>query len=353
MKRITVVTGMFFLTLSLHAQPYLSRVAGFLAGGVNDATEITKAYVAPWANMYATSLSAGWYNTARPHKLGGFDITLTGNTVIAPSAERTFDISKLNLTHTAVHPGSSSLSPTIAGKRTDGPSMDIFSGTDTVANVYKMPKGSGLPFVITPMLQAGVGLIKGTEIMIRYSPPINYGKTGKMDMWGVGLKHSLFQWIPVLNHLPVDMSLMLSYNRFNTGCDISFRPTNFVYDADVPLAFDDQKMQMTLQAGTANLLVSTTLPLVNFYGGVGYAITRADIKLSGTYPVPTLDPATQTMVVHSANLAKDPYNMKLETRSDLRYTLGMRIKFGLLTIHADYTYAYYSIVSTGIGLSFR
>jgi len=31
----------------------------------------------------------------------------------------------------------------------------------------------------------------------------------------------------------------------------------------------------------------------------------------------------------------------------------MRIKFGLLTIHADYTYAYYSIVSTGIGLSFR
>ncbi|MFW5821360.1 MAG: DUF6588 family protein [Bacteroidota bacterium] len=43
----------------------------------------------------------------------------------------------------------------------------------------------------------------------------------------------------------------------------------------------------------------------------------------------------------------------MENTKDLRLNIGMRIKLGVLTIHGDYTKANYSMVTAGIGISFR
>ena len=112
---------------------------------------------------------------------------------------------------------------------------------------------------------------------------------------------------------------------------------------------------MSLGVWTTNLLISTTLPIINVYGGIGYTGTTANLKLAGSYPIPTgdIDPATQHLLIHLADVQKDPINMKIDTRSALRYNIGVRLKFGVLTWHVDYTYAYYSMISTGLGISFR
>jgi hypothetical protein len=357
MKRIPFSLLAVFTATTLFSQSRFVQT-DFLIGGVNDAQKLFTAYITPWANMFGTSLSGGWYNTAKPHKLLGFDLTITANCAIAPSAEKTFDISTLGLQTLQVNPASASaITPTIAGSiLKDGPSMDVVTNLGTVSNAFKMPKGTGIPITLLPMAQLGIGFIKGTEFMVRYGPPINYGKSGTMDLWGVGVKHSIFQYLPASKAIPLDVSVMFGYTKFHTGSNVNFRPTYKIdYDADVPASFNDQKMQMTVGVWTANLLISTTLPLINVYGGIGYAGTSTNLKLAGSYPIPSgdIDAGTQHLLIHLTDIKKDPVNMKIDTKSAMRYNLGVRLKFGILTWHVDYTYAYYSMVSTGLGISFR
>jgi hypothetical protein len=44
-------------------------------------------------------MTGGWYNTAKPHKLGGFDLTVTLNTASVPNGSKTFDVDELGLSN--------------------------------------------------------------------------------------------------------------------------------------------------------------------------------------------------------------------------------------------------------------
>src|ERR1035437_6771604 len=69
----------------------------FLKSAPVDGTKFLQAYISPWANAFGAGLNGGWYNTAKPHKLGGFDITTSINIAMVPSSEDKFDISKIGL----------------------------------------------------------------------------------------------------------------------------------------------------------------------------------------------------------------------------------------------------------------
>lgn len=58
----------------------------FIYGGVDDAEKILQEYLKPFANIIGSDLNAGWYNTARPHQLGGLDITATVSWATAPAS---------------------------------------------------------------------------------------------------------------------------------------------------------------------------------------------------------------------------------------------------------------------------
>jgi hypothetical protein len=108
------------------------------------------------------------------------------------------------------------MSPTIAGKNKQGPLMQYnFNGYSDIA--FSLPKGTGNPYMPTPMLQLGIGLIKETEIMGRYMPTFSYGDS-KIGMWGIGLKHSVSQWVPFLKKIPVlNVSIMGGYTKLNSN----------------------------------------------------------------------------------------------------------------------------------------
>ncbi len=48
-----------------------------------------------------------------------------------------------------------------------------------------MPKGLNIPLLPIPMLQAGIGLIKNTEIDVRFMPEIEM-KGVSTDLFGIG-----------------------------------------------------------------------------------------------------------------------------------------------------------------------
>ena len=58
----------------------------FLRSIPSDGVKYLQAYVSPWANAFGAGLNGGWYNTAKPHKLGGFDITINASMGIVPTS---------------------------------------------------------------------------------------------------------------------------------------------------------------------------------------------------------------------------------------------------------------------------
>ena len=110
----------------------------FLRSAPIDGAKFIQAYISPWANAFGGGLSSGWYNTAKPHKLGGFDITTGINAGMVPSSDDQFDISKIGLSSSLTGTGMTS---TISGPDKPGPLMSYNSGGYTLAS-FNAPSGT-------------------------------------------------------------------------------------------------------------------------------------------------------------------------------------------------------------------
>ena len=334
----------------------MKNIGQFTAGGVDDANKLVKAYLTPWANALGTSLSGGWYNTAKVHKLGGFDLTFTMNMAFVPQEDKTFDLSKLELSAGASYSGNTA--PTAAGKAKAGPELSYYG-----IPLYRTPKGTGLGFIPSPMLQAGIGLVKGTEIDGRYMPGADLGSLGSFGLWGIGLKHDILQWLPLASKLPaLNVSIQGGYTKLSYRKALSFQPEDMGVDAgnvqtSSDITFDDQELDLYVKSFTANLLVSVNLPVISFFGGIGIANTKTDLGMKGYYPVPTVDNHGDLIVTDASVGNADPISLDIKNNNGSptkpRFNVGLRFKMGPITIHGDYTKANYSNVTAGLGISFR
>ena len=73
---------------------FTSYSQSILPEDIAQGEQLIEAYFTPMAESFGASLNNGWYNTAKPHSLGGFDLTFTVNTVIIPNSAKTFNIKK-------------------------------------------------------------------------------------------------------------------------------------------------------------------------------------------------------------------------------------------------------------------
>ncbi len=336
----------------------------FLKGGPADAQALFQEYLSPYANILGADLNAGWYNSAKPHKLGGFDLTITFNTAWAPPAARTFDVSTLTLS-----PGSNivgdPISPTIAGKLNATPPTlqyyETFGATQVKVAEFDLPKGTGVNMIPLPMAQLTIGLPFGTDVSVRYLPDLPLGKAGTIGLWGVGGRHSILQHIPALKKLPIiDITAQGGYTKLTTFANLDYQPADLVTADHNHVTdnnqFADQKLEMIASAWTVNLIFSQTLPIISFYQGIGFSNSAVDLGIKGFYPFPsvaTSGPQAGEVVVTDADVIENPFQFEMQNNKDLRLNAGFRLKLGVLTIQFDYTKANYSVFTTGIGISFR
>lgn len=368
-RRTILVVLMCTLFTMSYAQ--LSDIGAVLGGGTADAKMLLKEYITPYANSLGANLNGGWYNTAKPHKLGGFDLTFSISAAIVPVGDRAFNLDDLvfNTGDPNITVDATGSTPTAAGKSKAGPSITYTYDDGILPPVqlasYNMPKGTGVYYFPSPMIQAGVGLPKGTELMGRYMPQTKLGLKGgtKAGLWGIGLKHSISQWIPGLSKVPVfDMSLMGGYSRLSLSSGINVDPTTLGMDDNTTAAvsFEKQSLDMMVSGYTINLLLSADLKIICFYGGAGISSSKTNLKLNGYYPAPHLLADADFGSVTDASvqaLGKNPIDIDIESKDGSatkpRLNVGFRLKFAVVTIHADYTYANYSLITAGLGISFR
>jgi hypothetical protein len=338
-----------------------SQIEGdFLKGGLNDGMKLMEAYISPWAKAFGAGFSGGWYNTAKPHKLGGFDITVTVSTGMVPESETSFDINDLDFSRlTLVNPSGPSISPTIAGNNSSGPMLNYMVDVPGYSPVelarFTTPAGTGVGIVPVPMAQVGIGLPLGTELKGRFIPKLDI-RDGDISMWGIGLKHSIMQYLPGNKLLPFDVSLFGGFTKMTGNMPIDVQPDSYANFTTYTFAdFADQMVSATVTGWNASVIASLNIPILTVYGGLGYASSRTTIDLLGKYPMPVADPtiSTTSPVYKDSGVITEVEGIDIEDFSGLRANIGLRVKFAVITIHADYTRSQYNVFSAGLGISFR
>lgn len=346
-----LIISLFVFSLASYSQ---FKDVDFLRSAPADGGKYLQAYMTPFANAFGAGLNGGWYNTAKPHKFGGFDITLSASAGIVPTSAETFDVTKIGLSSSLTGTGMAS---TVAGPDKSGPLMTYKVNGVTLAT-FNAPKGTNWRYVPVPTAQVGIGLPMGTELKIRYIPKITVQK-GNVSLWGVGIMHSIMQYIPGHKALPLDVSLFAGFTKIEANVPIDLQPEqgNSLYTApyDIATSFNSQNLKIAVQALNISAIASLNLPVITFYGGLGYCKTKTIMDLSGNFPTPTPVGTAPYYQYNNTGVKKgtDFPNLDIENFSGLRANIGFRIKLAIVTIHADYTRAQYNVLSTGLGFSFR
>jgi hypothetical protein len=334
----------------------------FVYGGMEDAEIILQAYLKPYANVLGSDLNAGWYNTARPHRLGGLDVTATVSWAKAPASLQNYDMNQLEL-NGRLDETYPSLAPTIAGSQEIRPQLSYSQTVElspgNVSDVeyarYTAPNGTGIDFFPLPMAQLTVGLPLGSDISVRFIPVVGYRDYGSIGLWGVGGRHSLSQWIPLLNQLDfLDLAVQGGYTKVTSTVHVSVEPLATVdIDRYPDTNWNDQFVIQKVDGWTMNLISSQTFSVLTLYQGIGYASSLVQVMLQGHFPVHSVFTDGDNLGLTTYEVLEDPVRMKFKNFNNLRLNLGVRLKFGLFTLHYDFTHTLYATHSVGLGVSFN
>ena len=317
----------------------------------SDAEDMMEEYLNPSAKALGNGLNAGWYNTAKPHKFPGFDITVGSALVFVPDEDYEFDLNELDLN--SVNVVDKNISPTIAGEK-DGVSLE----NDTYSELtFNTPDGADLATVPVPSLKVGVGVpfLDGTELMGRYIPKLDFDQA-KVGLWGIGAKYDVIQHVPIAKRVPaLNVSVMAAYTNLSASKDVSYTPEDMGVDEMVS-GFDNQSIDLNTESFTANAIASIDIPVVTVFASAGVTSNTSSLELLGNYPVSvSIHDETGNLTVKDEDVEKNPVSLKFEDNADMipRLNAGVRFKLAVVTLHVDYTYSAYSMVSGGVGISFR
>jgi opacity protein-like surface antigen len=360
-----VATGVIVAaTTSAFAQ---GDAAVLLRAGQADANALFNGYMGPLMKSFGAGLNSGWFQTAKPHGIGGFDITVSANLTFAPTADQSFSLNGLQKVRPQA--GQPDMSPTIFGSG-DASKIEVidkspFTGNDTAIAQFDLPEGIGTNIFAVPTAQLSVGVGFGTDIAIRFVPSLSLGDAG-IGLFGFAVKHDFKQWIPGMKDLPFDMSAMFGYTtmssdvKFSGSSSLKPQQDSNIYNPDPSKNYNNQKAEFKSSAWTANVIISKKLGPFTPYVGLGYQNASTDLKILGDYPVTVPNSIAQATNPLDPSFGKparieeikDPVTISGDI-SGFRANAGFRLKLAVLTFHADYTFGEYRVISAGIGLNLQ
>lgn len=359
----TILGGLLLgFMIATPAKSQFTDIGAFLDAGAEDASILTKEYLKPFPTGFGTGLNAGFTESASPKKLFGFSLQIRPSVAVVPSSAQSFDVSQLGLQKIRVASGENPIAQTISGSKGSGPLLEIFDDPNdpnrNKLGEINMPGGTGFSFVPTPIVQASIGLIKKTDVTVRYLPETGISDFGDISILGGAIKHELGQYIPGGKLLPVDISLMVGFNQISINGNLDVPRGNRTRDTTDPTLvsnpnpnFDDQQVKTTTNTFVVNALVGKTLPFISVYGGLGFQNASFDLKVNGDYPVDSFDP--NNPLTSSYRVVTDPFGYEQSSESNIHMLGGFRLKLGFLAFYGEATLANYFTANAGVGISFR
>ncbi len=338
-----------FITFFFPDIPVYSQSGDFLEilySGPEDASRYADKYFEPIFKGVGYGFNNGWYNTAKTHQSLGFDFTISANLAFVPEADNYFTFRNEDYLITNLETGTEARTPTLFGPDELGPAMEVKDDVTglTIAR-FAGPRGAGFKDAIgfqavpSPIIQVGIGVVKNTDIKLRYIPDVAR-KDADYSVWGIGIVHDIGQWIPVIKKAPIDIAIFGAYSKLSTT--VRFDPLE-----DFP--GENQRFRSTIGGYTLEALVSKKISFLTLLAGFGYNSAKTNFDLLGTYHVTYGNPALPEDFILTY---ENP--IKLDTNeSSARITGGIRLQFAVVTIHGMYTFNGYNLLNVGLGLSFR
>ena len=286
MKILLIVVSLLLIVSGLFASDFEDNLKQLLEDN-------GKEYVKPLLTAFGTNLNTGLYNTAdvltpsllRPVRFG---FNLHVMMAMVPSSDKTFEAEIDGMTYETA---------TVFGK--DG-------GHDA------LPGGFDVSMVPLFVPQFRFGLPAGNELMVRYLPPIDLQDYGKGDFWGVAVKHSIDQHIPLF---PIDLAVQGAYQSLAVGDMIDLTSMAF------------------------NIHASKSILMWTLYGGLGYE----DVELEAKYEY---EPSIEGL---------DPQEVNFDMKSDNNYRMTLGFRYTVLPfihLNGDYTISEYHTFCLGLGVTF-
>lgn len=309
MKKIIFISLLLSLMVSITwAESLTKKLENFGA-------ENGEAYISPWVTAFGTSLNTGLYQSAKVLKPFLFGVNVNSMALFVPDEDKTFTLTSPTIDGINIWENEELESATCFGDK--GATVTF---KDDISRFLDPNLPNGADMSIIPMFipQVNMGLPFGNEIMVRGFPKVKIQKdVGDFSFWGVGLKHSLDQYIPLV---PIDLAVQAAYQQ------MSF--------ADV----------IDINSFAANIHISKKLLMWTLYGGVGYENTNMEVKYQGvSYDV---DDNGDIIIVPTE------VTFDIEGENEYRATAGLRYSFLLAKVYADYTLSKYNVLNIGLGLSF-
>ena len=315
-----------------------SNVNELLAAGIADAERFTNSYLSPVSEGAIYSMGGSWYNTADAKPLGGFEISIIGNMAYFKNKEdkKTFQLNTADYDNLQFVDGSTSKMVASALGDIQGIRVFVEDENGLFREEFELPTGlasENINFIPSGYLQASVGLIKGTELKARFLPKINTDEVS-LGLYGVGLQHEFTKHLPADKVLPVAISAVIGYTHLNGTYDFT--------DSDI-IAGENQRIDTKINTWIFQAVVSTRLPVINFYGGLGYLTGTSNTDILGTYEVQG-GPFQQSYI--------DPFSINTDA-SGVVANVGTKLKLGFFRLHADYSLGDFNNLSVGVNFGFR
>ncbi len=357
----SLLLGVFALSSPVQAQ--LGDAGAILKAGAADANLLMKNYLDPFGKGFGAGMNTGWFSTAGTHKKLGFDVSLNVGVAVVPSSGLSFNVDEVGFT-TLERTGGDAVTPTINGEDQTNTQLGIYytnpiTNTEELLTEFNMPAGVGFEYVPSPMVQASIGLIKSTDLSIRFIPETSLGDDlGNVALFGLGVKHGLNQWIPGGKLIPVDISLQAGFTNLTLTTPFDVNPES---GADIKNDFpastwEGQSLDFESNGFTVNAIVGKKLPFISAYVGVGYETSETTIATPGSYPITSVNDdyngttETQTKKIEAI---VDPLDITISGENSVRAFGGVQFKIAVIKIFANYTAATYSSFNAGFGITFR
>ncbi|MBT8283128.1 MAG: hypothetical protein KJO86_05260, partial [Muriicola sp.] len=310
---------MGFCVLAVQAQ---SDANDLFAAGVEDAETFMNDYLAPVSEGAIYSIAGSWFNTGDAKPLGGFEVSIIGNITGFKNKEdkKTFILNTADYQNLQFVDGSTT--KTVSSALGDIEGVRVFVEAEVAPGVtsreeFDLPSGlaaEDINFIPSGFIQGSVGLIKGTEIKARFLPKIDTDDVA-ISLIGVGIQHEFTKHLPADKILPVAISGVIGYTNIKGTYD--FTDTSII-------AGSDQRIDAKINTWVFQAVVSTKLPVINFYGSLGYLSGKSETAILGTYDVQS-GPFQESYT--------DPFTLNKDA-SGVTANVGTKIKLGFFRLHA-------------------
>ncbi len=351
---ITLLLGIPRLSQAQDIPPEL--VNNYVVGLTSDLNQYMGNYMNPLLKGIGHGFNNGWYNTARPHKSFGFDLTISANAAFVPVSDQSFRFIPENYQVLDVtgDPSMTDDFPTIMGGATTNEVRAYLSKDDpdpTLSSLYvQSPILDGireeLPVdaiaVPSPIIQLGVGIFKKTEIKVRWVPTIEQTGNLQYKYFGLGVMHSVSQWIPVMKNIKfLDVSGFVGFTNIDLTYTLEPGQVNGA----------NQEANFGVNTITYEVVGSATFSVFTGFIGLGYDSFKTNLNVNGDYEI-KIPGATDADGNQLTEIITDPVALNASS-GGFRATAGVRLKLAILTLHGAYTFQEYNTLNVGIGFSFR